>query len=90
MTLRHNRADRIHARRLGALKRLQVGLSMGERFHDTLGICPHDDESRARANAEADVLALRTAKPPTIQITAKYEATGSEARKLHRRGKLAR
>jgi hypothetical protein len=91
MTLTRNRATRIEARRKGALSRLQAGLNCGVRFSDHLGDCPHDSESRARANAEANTLALRIAKPAAIIFTRKSRtfAPWSAARAAHRAGKLA-
>lgn len=90
MTLVRNRATRIEARRKGALERLQAGLNNGVRFRDHLGECPHDAESRARANAEADRLALRIAKPAAVTFTRKKlrDPNCSAARKAHRAGKL--
>jgi hypothetical protein len=90
VTLVRNRATRIEARRKGALDRLQAGMNCGVRFADEHGDCLHDAASRARANAVADALALKLAKPAAVTFTRKSRtfAPWSAARQMQRAGKL--
>lgn len=75
MTLIRNRADRIHARRVGALARLDL--------RDT-----STPAKREAVDREALALMDRTAKQPQVVFTRKKIATASAARKAHRSGRL--
>lgn len=91
MTLVRNRADRIEARRKGALSRIEESLRTDVRFVARTGPVSYDAAQRSRALAEADALALKLAKPAAKQITRKSRtfAPWTAARTAHRSGKLA-
>jgi len=79
VTLIRNRADRIHARRKGALARI------GLKRTDT-------EARRAATNHENLVLLERTKREPAARLTRKKlnDPSCSEARKARRRGKMER